>query len=153
MNPGSRRRPPKVTQKSSREIAPEDFMSSEERARLAGKVRYVGSPYHKHRLEDYDFVPPEVKPRPRSTLCNRHRRFPLKEAIRLTRRGISLGLFSRRFEGEFPRYVWSVEEGEKPAKVYEARIGWSGYHGYPLDPTDPMHEQILDEWGQRCTKD
>lgn len=157
MSPRSRVSRPKG-RNPKRRIAPEDFLPLEERHQLAKRIKYIGSPYHKRSPKDYDF--PHVAPRPATSLCDGHRSIRRTEALRLTRSGIRLGLFSDDFEkGDLPKWVWSVHQTPAGIEVYEARLGRDGYHGYLLDEgparrirrsADPMCSTVFSEWEKRC---
>ena len=55
------------------------------------------------------------------------------------------------FDGDAqPKYVWSVDAD---GKVYEAKIGLGGYHGYRLAEEDDMSAVVLKEWRKRCQAD
>ena len=65
------------------------------------------------------FQPP-VNPRPWKSLCDTRRTILLGEARQLLRAGIIKGMISTYFEGNVPKYVWTVDADGLP---YEAKIG------------------------------
>ena len=100
---------------------------------VAESCTYVGSPYHKDRP---GFAGIPRGRRPSASLCppdlaNRRDLVEgwLRSAVRAGRFGA--------WDGGYPRYVWH-REGEI---VFEARQGSPGsgqYHGYPLEPEQPV---------------
>src|SRR5579875_2455783 len=77
-----------------RRLADEDFLTTEQREALCGRLTYVGSANHKLRPGDYGFRPSH-NPRPSKSLCDGQRTVLLAEAAELMRRGIMLGMVSR----------------------------------------------------------
>jgi hypothetical protein len=111
-------------------------------------VRYVASGHHKRNPADYGLE--RTNPRPTKSLCDKIRVIPLKEAKLMTLKGISLGMISDHFYGEYPKYIWSVGEDDE---VYEAKTGAvtpGTYHGYRLEEEDDVRDYILQTWRQRC---
>ena len=129
-----------------RRIAPADHFGPEDRAALARKVKYVGSGHHKRSPADYGFD--RTSPRPTKSLCDVQRVITLAEARLLIERGIAHGMVSPVNEGEFPKFIWCVDDlGE----VYEANIGRPGeYHGYRLEEEDDMRGHVKWVWRERC---
>lgn len=122
------------------------LLSAAVQERLAA-ARYTGSPLHKSRPADYGFNPPTAA-RPDKSLCDYQRVINWREAIRLFRSGIKLGMVSSYREGGLPKYVWAVDSyGE----AYEAKLGEDGasYHGYPLYREQRMRQYILEEWKRK----
>ena len=116
---------------------------------LARSVRYKGSGLHKKNHSDYELDPP-VSSRSNKSLCDGKRPVPFGEATRLFRSGLKHGMVSAFGEGEYPKYVWAVDEG---GEAYEAKLGDDGqsYHGYRLGDDDKMMRRyVLDEWKKRC---
>lgn len=114
---------------------------------LLSSARYVGSALHKRTPSDYGFHPP-TNPRPHKSLCDDLRPIPCVEAKALFAAGISKNMVSTYQEGDFPKYVWSVDDH---GEVYEAKIGNDGYHGYRLDRAseNAMRSLVLCEWRLR----
>ena len=133
-----------------RRYAPHGTFTQAELEELCGRLRYVGSSYHKLHPADYGLVPP-FNPRPTKSLCDERRAVLLDEAERLFKTGIELGLVSSFDCVSSPKYVWSVdEEGE----VYEAKTKPPDgiYHGYRLGEEEAMRRYVLDEWKRRCPR-
>jgi hypothetical protein len=112
---------------------------------FADQLAYVGSANHKRFPGDYRFQP-AVNPRGWKSLCDRDRVIPLSEARQLLRDGILKGMISTHFDGDTPKYVWSVDANSRP---YEAKLGLGGYHGYMLEAEDNMAEFVLQAWAKR----
>lgn len=117
---------------------------------LYSKVSYSGNPQHKRRPGDFGLNPPS-DPRPMKSLCDEVSVFNLLQASRLLKSGVARGLISvQDNEFGFPKNIWSVvtlEDGRNvplEAQITNPSIG--SYHGYPLQPTDPMYERILEKW-------
>lgn len=47
-----------------------------------------------------------------------------------------------------PKYIWAVDSDEE---AYESVIskGTTKYHGYRLEPDDPMRSLIIEKWNSR----
>jgi hypothetical protein len=112
-------------------------------------LRYEGIPHHKLHPGDYGFVPP-VNPRPSKSPCDELRPLLRREAARLFRRGLMVGMVSRLGPDGVPKYVWAVDgDGE----VYEAKTKppHTVYHGYRVgEDEQEMRRYILGEWRKRC---
>ena len=133
-----------------RRIAKHGFYTTTELERLASAARYTGSPHHKVRPGDYGFNPP-VAPRPSKSVCDDKRPLQHDEARTLLRAGIRLGMVSSPLQGEWPKYVWAVDDA---GDVYEAKLGHDRirYHGYRLrEDDDAMRRWVLAEWSKRRT--
>ena len=129
-----------------RRVAPVGTVSRETLANLEN-ARYTGSPIHKSRPADYNFIPP-VSPRSGKSLCDEFRPITWREAIRLFRAGIQLGMVSSYLENGLPKFVWAVDDyGE----AYEAKLGGDGlsYHGYSFYRHQRMRRHIRAEWQRR----
>ena len=111
------------------------------------EARYVGSPHHKSRPADYGFHPP-VNPRPQKSLCDNLRTITMREACRLFRSGIQMGMVSSYLENGLPKFVWAVDH---TGQAYEAKLGEDGsnYHGYRLYRDQRMRRYIVREWRER----
>ena len=129
-----------------RRIAPLGTISCTTR-KVLDEARYVGSAHHKTRPSDYNFNPP-VNPRRGKSLCDELRTITLREAIKLFRSGISLGMVSDHYERGLPKFVWAVDHEGEP---YEAILGSDGpnYHGYRLNESAPNREYVIAEWNRR----
>jgi hypothetical protein len=131
-----------------RRVAPPDFLTQPQRAKLAKAVTYVGSGHHKRNPADYGLE--RTSPRPTKSLCDLMRIIRLDEAKSMMQIGILCGMFSDFFFGNYPKYVWCVgDDGE----VYEAKtdaVTPGTYHGYPLEEDDDMHDYIKRVWKERC---
>ena len=113
---------------------------------LASRVRYGGNPEHKKNPGDFGLTPP-VSPRPDKTLCDATGIFERNVAEELLKSGIRKGLVSVQKRGEFPQNVWAVTDKGLPVEAQLENAFKGTYHGYPVAPTDPFREQILDVWG------
>lgn len=129
-----------------RRIASLETISCETKANLAD-ARYVGSAHHKSRPADYNFNPP-VNPRRGKSLCDELRPIALREAIKLFRSGVRLGMVSAHQEGGLPKFVWAVDQD---GEAYEAILGSDGpnYHGYRLNGKAPNRDYVIAEWNRR----
>ena len=130
----------------NRRIAPMGTISDEILSNL-NRARYVGSPKHKSRPADYGFQPP-VSPRWSASLCDDRRPVPLREATRLFRAGIRLGMMSKPLDHGLPKFVWSVDDD---GEAYEAILGSDGpnYHGYRLKRGAANRAAVIAEWNER----
>ena len=131
-----------------RRIAKFGYFTEQELDGFASTAHYQGSPHHKTRPIDYKFAPP-VAPRPSKSVCDAKRVVPREEAWRLLQAGMRRGMVSSRVEGQWPKYVWAVDEH---GEVYEAKLGHDGhrYHGYRLGEDDSaMRDRVKDEWSKR----
>ena len=130
-----------------RRITPPDLLSIEGKELLLRVSRYVGSALHKSKPANYGFHPP-FNPRPHKSLCDDRRSIPLQEAQRLFESGVRKGMISTHWEGDLPKYVWSVDE---QGEAYEAKLGNDGFHGYRLNEENEgaMRNLVLHEWTVR----
>ncbi|MBM4032907.1 MAG: hypothetical protein FJ291_14120 [Planctomycetes bacterium] len=102
---------------------------------MAGRVRYVGSVYHKDMPSFAGTVPPR---RPHASICPRElarQRDTIQEWLR---RAIRQGHFSALWEGGFARYVWHREGNV----TFEARLvnrQTGEYKGFPLERDEEVH--------------
>ena len=131
-----------------RRIVPSASVDRQYLAELAERARYGGSPHHKSRPADYDFHPPQ-SPRPHKSLCDAKRVVLKEEAESLLKKGIMLGMVSKVYANDFPKYIWAVDDHGEP---YEAKLGHDGrrYHGYQLGQEDSMRQVVIKEWKKRC---
>ena len=135
-----------VQNRPNRRIAPAGTISDQIHSNL-NRARYVGSPKHKSRPADYGFQPP-VSPRRSSSLCDDRRPVLLREATRLFRAGIRLGMVSKPLDHGLPKFVWSVDDD---GEAYEAMLGSDGpnYHGYRLKRDAANRAAVIAEWNKR----
>ena len=117
---------------------------------LCSNVRYGGNPQHKRSPGDFKLTPPS-EPRAAKSLCDEALVFKIAEALHFMHLGIKKGFISeRRSEKGFPQNIWSVKELPDGRKIpLEAQLEnpqTGTYHGYPLQPSDPMYELILEKW-------
>ena len=130
-----------------RRIAKPGLYTVAELDELAAGVRYVGSAHHKLHPSDYDLDPPAA-PRAIKSLCDDVRHVRRAEAQALLQAGIRRGMVSPHSKGEWPKYVWAVDDTDE---VYEALRGDNRprYHGYRLKKDDVMRKWVLKEWNKR----
>lgn len=135
-----------VQNRPNRRIAPAGTISDQIHSNL-NRAHYVGSPKHKSRPADYGFQPP-VSPRRSASLCDDRRPVLLREATKLFRAGIRLGMVSKPLDNGLPKYVWSVDDN---GEAYEAILGGDGpnYHGYRLKHDDANRAAVIAEWNKR----
>lgn len=117
-------------------------------AALASQVKYGGNPEHKRNPGDFKLTPP-IGLRPSKSLCDAVKVFTKKEALDLLRKGIKNGLVSDRFEGKWPKNVWSVMENGTPLEAQLESVEQGSYHGYPMQTEDPFSEEVIKQWGIR----
>jgi hypothetical protein len=131
-----------------RRIAAVDRLTLDQRKELAGRAVYTGSGYHKRFPAVYDFGSTGT-PRPTKSVCDGIRVVPKEEAQQLLASGIMKGMISEPPEQGLPTHVWSVDgQGE----AYEAKTHLNNrgqYHGYRLEESDPMRDEVLRTWKQR----
>ena len=131
-----------------RRIAKLGFFTERELDGLSSSAVYEGSAHHKIRPADYGFKP-AVAPRHSKSVCDDRRVIRHKEAKELLRSGIRLGMVSSHLEGDWPKYVWAVDDD---GEAYEAKLGHDRrrYHGYRMREDDgAMREWVIDEWSKR----
>lgn len=59
-------------------------------------------------------------------------------------------MFSSFFFGDYPKFIWRVDED---GEVYEAKtddVTPGTYHGYRLEEDDNMRESVKRAWMERC---
>lgn len=122
---------------------------------LYSRVSYGGNPQHKKNPGDFGLNPPS-DPRAMKSLCDEVSIYRRSEALHLLKEGISRGLVSVQTNVHgFPQNIWTVLTFDNGKQVpLEAQLEnpvLGSYHGYPVPPTDPMYEKILDKWRMsRC---
>lgn len=112
---------------------------------LEQSVSYGGHPHHKRSPGDFGLTPP-ASPRPNKSLCDGVGIFQRAEATQHLLEGIKRGAISADADQGFPRHIWSLTED---GRVLEARcdnFAIGQYHGYPLEPSDPMAELVIQRW-------
>jgi hypothetical protein len=113
---------------------------------LASLVQYGGNPEHKRDPGDFALSPPHAGGRPAKSLCDDAGVLRRKNALELLRSGLTLGLVSDRFDGEWPYNVWMVTAEGQPLEAQLERPGV--YHGYPMPDADPFRGEVLKRWRQ-----
>lgn len=112
---------------------------------LAGAVVYCGNPAHKKNPGDFGLTPP-AGARSSKSLCDVAQIFEKAVAQRLLQEGARRGLVSTQFRGGWPQSIWAVTE---QGVVLEAQLEnqvTGAYHGYPLPPSDPLTELVMQQW-------
>lgn len=112
---------------------------------LAERVRYGGNPEHKRNPGDFGLMPP-ADPRLGKSLCDVVEIFNREKAEGLLREGLRRGLVSDRFEGDWPKNVWSVTPDGIPLEAQLENQERGVYHGYPMPETDPMSAEVVRRW-------
>lgn len=118
---------------------------------LSSQVQYGGNPEHKKNPGDFKLTPPS-SPRPAKSLCDSVKVFTRKEALDLLRNGIKIGLVSDRFEGKWPKNVWSVMDDGIPLEAQIESSEQGSYHGYPMQEEDPFCKEVIKQWRIRSEK-
>lgn len=134
---------------SNKKKAFADLIPHAERVRLAGKVCYDGSPWHKRNPGDFGFDPPS-KPRPDKSLCDDAGVFSKSEAERLLKEGVLRGLVSKQRRGGFPQNIWAVSQTGVPVEAMLGNKVKGCYHGYPLMEEELFSRQVLEKWKDAC---
>lgn len=112
---------------------------------LAMKVGYGGNPEHKKNPGDFGLTPPS-DPRLGKSLCDDAGVFTRTAALKLLKRGLKKGLVSDRFDGEWPKNIWSVTESGRPMEAQLENQALGTYHGYPMPENDPLASDVLRRW-------
>ena len=89
-----------------------------------------------------------------ATLCDGIGLFEKREALRLLREGLRLGLVSSQRRGVWPQNVWNVVVVDDVEVVVEAALDnqeTGSYHGYPLLSDDPFHDVVITKRRERLT--
>lgn len=120
-------------------------------AELALQVKYGGNPEHKKNPGDFGLTPPSG-PRPGKSLCDAVQVFTKQEALALLKKGIENGLVSDRFEGQWPKNVWSVMDDETALEAQIESVEQGSYHGYPMQTEDPFCEEVIQQWRIRSER-
>ena len=144
MGAGPSRRPRKFN--NNRKIC--RHYDSEKLAELANLVHYSGNQAHKRKkLGDFGLIPP-VGARLYKTLCDGVVIHTRQEALQLLIVGITKGLISQQFRGEFPQNIWAVTDDGLPLEAMLSNRSLGTYHGYPIPQTDPFSQEVLKHWSQ-----
>lgn len=114
-------------------------------AQLAKKVGYGGNPEHKKNPGDFSLTPPS-DPRQGKSLCDEAGVFRRSVAHDLLKRGLSKGLVSDRFNGDWPKNIWSVTDKGVPLEAQLENPELGTYHGYPMPDSDPLATEVLRRW-------
>lgn len=112
---------------------------------LGGRVRYIGSPYHKRNPGDFGLTPP-AQPTPDKTLCDEAGIFKMADAQHWLQEGVRRGMISATEQHGYPKHIWAVTND---GAVLEARSSGGRpehYHGYPLFEPDPFRHVVLSRW-------
>jgi hypothetical protein len=120
-------------------------------AELLDQIRYGGNPEHKFNPGDFDLTPPSY-PRKGKSLCDTAEIFSRKEALILLKKGLKAGLISERFEGKWPKNIWSITDKNLPLEAQLENSTNGTYHGYPLQEEDPFGEIVKSEWSRRSAE-
>lgn len=112
-------------------------------AELANKVSYGGNAEHKRNPGDFNLTPPSAA-RPGKSLCDVVGIFKREEALEYLREGLKKGWVSDRFEGDWPKNVWSITKDGDPLEAQLENPQLGTYHGYPIPSSDPFRDEILE---------
>lgn len=115
---------------------------------LAQKVGYGGNPEHKKNPGDFGLTPPS-HPRLGKSLCDDVGIFSRKIALKHLKSGLSKGLISERFNGDWPQNIWSVTEDGKPLEAQLENPIAGTYHGYPMPEGDPLAADVVQRWNSK----
>ena len=121
---------------------------AERLAGLAKKVGYGGNPEHKKSPGDFGLTPPS-NPRLGKSLCDDAGVLSRRAALKLLKRGLKKGLVSDRFDGVWPKNIWSVTDSGRPMEAQLENPVFGTYHGYPMPENDPLASDVLRRWGSR----
>lgn len=115
---------------------------------LAEKVRYEYSPEHKRNPGDFGSQQ-ATAPRQGKSLCEEAGDFDLAIASGLLRDGIRAGLVSVQERNGWPQNVWAVASNGRPLESQLGNPAIGAYHGYPMPPSDPFAEEVVERWNNR----
>jgi len=62
---------------------------------------------------------------------------------------VKKGLISDRFQGRWPKNIWSVTEDGSPVEAQLENPLNGTYHGYPMPSSDPLAREILKQWNAK----
>ncbi|MDM8524394.1 hypothetical protein QUF80_13585 [Desulfococcaceae bacterium HSG8] len=121
-------------------------------SKLAEEVQYGGNPEHKRNPGDFGLRPPSG-PRAGKSLCDTVGIFSRQDALECLRSGLCKGLISERFNGKWPRNIWSViktdGKNDIPLEAQLENRGTGTYHGYPMPQSDPLAAEIVRQWNMK----
>jgi hypothetical protein len=123
-----------------RDLVDQPFLKS-----LRGKVKYVGSPFHKRSPGDFGLTP-SSQPRPDKTLCDKVKIFKVAIAQRLLLEGVAKGLISTQLRGDLPQNICVVTSEGVPLEAQLDNADAGTYHGYPMADGDPLAKKVLERW-------
>lgn len=112
---------------------------------LASAIQYGGNPEHKKNPGDFGLTPPSG-PRSGKSLCDTAQIFSKNVALRYLREGLQKGLVSDRFEGQWPKNIWTVTEDGIALEMQLENADKGIYHGYPMPESDPFIQSVLQQW-------
>jgi len=136
----SKMRKRKCNPKRQMAISPDDAKLQA----LSDTVVYKGSPYHKKHPADFGLTPP-AQPRMNKTLCD-GTHVKLQLATELLRTGARLGLISAQERNGLPRNIWAVSPNGIALEAQLENEESGTYHGYPMEPEDPLVAEVLARW-------
>jgi hypothetical protein len=112
---------------------------------LEAGISYGGNPEHKRNPGDFGLDPP-CMPRQGKSLCDAAEVFKLAMATAILREGIRKGLISTRLANGWPRNIWAVAPNGVPLEAQLENPEKGIYHGYPMQPSDPLTGAVLSRW-------
>lgn len=115
---------------------------------LAQKISYGGNPEHKRNPGDFGLTPPNHA-RLGKSLCDDAGIFSKKIALEYLKAGLSKGLISERFNGNWPQNIWSVSKDGKPLEAQLENPIVGTYHGYPMSESDPLAADVIRRWNSK----
>lgn len=102
---------------------------------LAREARYEKSDYHD----------PQAPPwRQDKTQCLAD--FDCAHAQNLLKAGLRRGLFSTQKRGDWPQYVWAVDDEGHAYETQLTNQASGQYHGYPMQSADKFADFIIEQW-------
>jgi hypothetical protein len=133
---------------SKRKICPPERLADIDLVSLSGRVVYRGNSAHKKNPGDFGLTPPSGA-RPGKSLCDTANIFDKAVASQLLKEGVKRGLVSKRFQGDWPQNIWAVTDDGTALEAQLENRESGDYHGYPMPPTDPFVEQVMEQWKAR----
>ena len=126
----------------ARPATPEDLQKLKS---LAQSVSYGGNPEHKRNPGDFGLDPPSTA-RQAKSLCDEVNIFSRAEALALLKKGMIQGLVSVQERSGWPQNVWAVTSTGVPVEAMLENRNQGTYHGFPMQPGDPLADQIIRLW-------
>lgn len=123
------------------------FIDGPELDVIARKAKYKAAAYHKSDPENWGL---SRSRRIGKSVCDSPSISSRRDAARLLRSAIRLGMISKQRRGDWPQKIWAVDDSDI---VYEAQLSNKGtgeYHGYPMIKGDSFAAYIRSEWKRRC---